>query len=79
MTEKQLIHFALNDLAEALAKGFELKSPEGKAFAFMIDCAIKYGQVIKHDDCPLHATADYTAYEQEVYLREKKNMKVIKA
>lgn len=78
LTEKELIHYALNDLSEALAKGFELKSPEGKAFAFMIDSAIKYGQVIKRNDCPLHATADYTTYEQEVFLRENKNITLVK-
>ncbi len=70
-TEKELISYALDDLAEALAKGFELNSPEGKAFAFMIDSTLKYGQVIMRRDCPLYATSDYTAYEQEVYEKEK--------
>lgn len=78
LTEKELIFHALTDLSEAAAKGFELTTPEGKAFAFMIDTAMKYGQVVMRGDCPLHATCDYTAYEQEVSLREKKGMRVIK-
>ncbi len=66
LSEKQLIQAALDHMSEALALAFETQSDQGHALCWMIDNAIKYGTVICHAGNVLSATADYTAYEQEL-------------
>lgn len=80
MTEKEIIKEALDHLAEVCCLAFELESDEGHAFAWMVDSAIKYAQVIYRDDNVLRAACDYTAYEEEVCERhqEEKNLEVVK-
>jgi len=65
MTEKEIIKCALDHLSDTCCFLFETKSPEGHALAFMVDAALKYGQVIYRGDDVLIAAADYTAYEEE--------------
>ncbi len=76
LSEQEIIKDALNHLAEGLCFAYELQSDEGRAFAFMLDSVVKYGQVIMRGDDVLLAAADYTGYEQEVSERNK--LKVIK-
>jgi hypothetical protein len=67
LEEKEFIRDALDHLAEALCFAYETKTSEGNALAFMIDSAVKYGQVIYRDHDVLSAASDYTAYEDECY------------
>jgi hypothetical protein len=72
MTDKEIISVALEHLSEACCFLFETESSEGNALAFMVDSALKYGQVVIRDDDPLSAAADYTAYENKKYNEHKK-------
>ena len=67
VSEKEIIKVSLDMLAEACCLLFETESPEGHALAFMVDSAMKYGQVIYRDDNVLSAAADYTGYESRLY------------
>ncbi len=78
VSEKDTIKAALDHLAEACCFAFETETDTGHAFAFMIDSAIKYGQCILRDDDVLSASADYTAYENDIYLRKRKHLEIIK-
>jgi hypothetical protein len=78
MDEKEIIIESMTLLSEACCNLFELKSPEGKALAFMVDSALKYAQVIYRDDDPLLAAADYTAYEEKYFLATKNHIRIIK-
>lgn len=66
LSEQEIIKTALDHLAESLCWVYETKSPEGHALAFMVDSAVKYGQVIMRGDDVLLASADYTEYENEI-------------
>ena len=72
LTEEELIKEALNLMGEALCFAYETKTDAGHAFAFLLDNAIKYGQVIMRGDNVLSASADYTAYENSMVTRLSK-------
>lgn len=72
MTEKEMIKESLDLLSDACCFLFETESDVGQSLAFMVDSALKYGQVIYRDDRILDAACDYQAYEEEVYKRHMK-------
>ncbi len=72
LEEKELIKETLDNLANALCFVYETESNEGHALAFMVDSALKYGQVILRGHNVLSASADYTTYEQEVFEAKQK-------
>ncbi len=78
MTEKDILKEALELMSEVLGLLFETKTTAGNSAGFMADSLIKYLQVIYRDDDILLASADYTAYEEEVSARKRKHLEVIK-
>ena len=78
VTDKELMKEALNHLANAICLLFEAESKELKQFCFVVDSALKLGQVIYRDDDPLDAACDYAEYENKVYLRNKKHLELVK-
>lgn len=72
MTEKEILKESLDLMANVLCLLFETKSHKSVAAAFMADSLIKYLQVIYRGDDVLRASADYTAYEEEVFQRGSK-------
>ncbi len=64
LTEGEKIKEALEHLSEACCFLFETESDAANALAFMVDAALKYGQVIYRGDNVLMAAADYNAYEE---------------
>jgi hypothetical protein len=67
LSEKELIKDALGLLSEACVPLFETESIEGQALAFMVDSALKYGQVVYRDKDVLSAAADYNSFEEKLY------------
>ena len=78
LTEKEIIKDIMDMLSEALCPAYELESDDGYALAWMIDCALKYAQVIYRDDNVLSASADYTRYEENMANMKKLKLRVIK-
>lgn len=52
MSEKELMTYALNYIAEACGILFEIETPEGMALAFMADSVLRYGDAIKQGRDP---------------------------
>ena len=65
VTEKEKLKYALDHLSESLCLLYETETDVGHALAFMVDSAVKYGQVVYRGDNVLSASADYTRYENE--------------
>lgn len=65
--ETDKIKWALDHLSEALCFLYETESDVGNALAFMVDSAVKYGQVVMRGHDVLFASSDYSAYEQKVF------------
>tara|TARA_R110000868_G_scaffold257626_1_gene514906 strand:- start:259 stop:519 length:261 start_codon:yes stop_codon:yes gene_type:complete len=78
MTEKEKIKEALACLSEACFLLFETESVEGRQFAFVVDSALKLGQVIYNEDDPLDAASDYTAYEEYILNKNVVKLKEVK-
>jgi hypothetical protein len=80
LTEKEIIKDIMEILTEALCPAYELKSDNGHALAWMIDCALQYAKVIYRDFDVLSASADYTRYEENMADIKKldANLRVIK-
>jgi len=77
MTEKDILKDSLELMADVCGLLFETNSEECHAAAFMADSLIKYLQVIYRGDNVLSASADYTSYENEIYLKSGKHLRVI--
>ncbi len=78
LSDREVLHEALNHMADALAFLFETDDPLYKSLAFMLDSVIKLGTVIYNDpDRILDATAVWQSYEDELYHRHN-SLKVIK-
>jgi len=77
MTEKQMIKEAMELTADICSLLYETETGEAHAAAFMADNLLKYLQVIYRDDNVLDAAADYTAYEEERYLKTKKHLELV--
>ena len=56
LSDDELIKNALDHLAEACAFLFETEDREGHALAFMVDSALKYGEVVRRGEDVLLAT-----------------------
>jgi len=78
MTEKEILKEALDLMSDVCCLLYETQSDKAVAAAFMADSLIKYLQVIYRDDDVLSAAADYTAYEENVYLKSGKHLKGVK-
>ena len=65
MTEDEKLKAALDLLSDACCILFETQHEPSHALAFMVDSALKYGQVIYRGDDVLSAAADYSAYEEK--------------
>jgi hypothetical protein len=78
LSEKDILKTALDHLGEACCFLYETESDQCHALAFIVDSALKLGQVIHRDDDILSASADYTAYENECFKKHKANKKVKK-
>jgi len=72
LSEKKLLQEALFCLSDALTALYETKTKEGQSLCFMVDSCLKYGTVIFRGDNILDASADYSAYEEKQYLKDKK-------
>ncbi len=77
MSEKVIIKESLDLLSEVCCLLFETESPEAIAAAYMADSLIKYLQCIYRDDDVLLASTDYAKYENDVYLKSKKHLRVV--
>lgn len=77
MTQKELLKNCLDILAEANASVFELKSREGKALAFLLDSALKYGTILYHDKDFIDGTVRFDKVEEEIYKEHLQNKKHI--
>lgn len=79
--DEELIKESMDLLASACEMLFETTSNEGKSLAFMVDCALKYAQVIHRGHDILMAATDYDQYEYDYGVEQKKikdNIKIIK-
>lgn len=77
LSDQEILESSLDHLAKALYFVYKLEDEYYHSFAFMVDSCMKLGAVLKNRDDILYASADYTAYEQEVYER-KQRLKLIK-
>jgi len=75
MTEQDILQAAIELMGEVLCLLYETESPQGNAAGFMADSLTKYLQVIIRGDDVLSASADYTAYEEEVYRKRQEEIK----
>ncbi len=78
MPEKDILQEALELMSHVCCLLFETESDKAVAAAFMADSLLKYLQVIYRDDDVLSASADYTAYEENVYIKSGKHLKEVK-
>lgn len=77
LTDKEILKEALNHMSEALCFLFETENELCQSIAFMLDSTIKLGTVIYNDGCILDASANWEAYERELYYKFHK-LKCIK-
>lgn len=78
MSDKDIIKESLDLMSDVCCLLFETNSDQAIAAAYMADSLIKYLQVIYRGDDVLSAAADYTGYENNVYLKSGKHLRTIK-
>ncbi len=78
LSEREIFKFAMEHLSEALALLYESETDPGIAAAMMVDKTIQYMFTIQNGDDPRNTCSNFSKYEHEVYLRNKKHIKVIK-
>ena len=76
MSDKEILKSALDHLAEACCFLYEIEDESFHSLGFMVDSCLKLGTVLLNDGNVLNAAADYSAYEQELF--EKNKLRVIK-
>lgn len=71
VSDKEIIKESIELLANACEMLFECEDDNTKSLAFMVDCALKYAQVIHRGDNILLAAIDYDKYELEYSISVK--------
>jgi len=78
MTESELLKESITLISNVCCLLWETRNPDSHAAAIMADSLLKYLQVIYREDNVLKAFVDYNTYENEVYIKSGKHLRVIK-
>jgi len=79
-SQKDLLKFSLDHLANAASFAFEMEDDVGRLYAIIIDNAIKIGTTMYYEKEFLRIASDYNEMEEEIYReRQAKNrLKIVK-